>query len=70
MAPHMFNEMKLFSSLNHLPDPMPNGDHYQLFSGVYGSKPSEAHQSTLREKEGKGDQLLFNQGHRQRRTLI
>jgi hypothetical protein len=40
LSPELFNEV------HHLPDPMPNGDHYHPFSAVYGTDTSEEQKVT------------------------
>ena len=51
----------IFSTLYHLPDPIPNGELYKPFMDVYGSETSEKHLPSLKEKEGKGHGIVgFN----------
>ena len=58
LPPRLNNDV--FSMLSHLPDPVPNGDHYKSFADIYGSMTSECHLPSLHEKEAKGHKILFN----------
>ena len=51
---------EIFSTLHHLPDPVPNGDHYQPFADVYGTKTTEKDLPSLKEKESHGHKMPFN----------
>ena len=42
-----------FDSLHHLPDPVPDGDHYKKFENLYGSTTTEQHRPSLQECKGK-----------------
>ena len=50
----------IFSTLHHLPDPVPNGDHYQPFADVYGTITTEKDLPSLKEKESQGHKIPFN----------
>ena len=50
----------VFSTLYHLPDPMPNGEHFKTFQELYGAETSECHLPCSREKEAKGHKLPFS----------
>ena len=58
LPPRLNNDV--FSTLSHLPDPVPNGDHYKSFNDIYGSTASEYHLPSLHEKEAKGHKIPFN----------
>ena len=58
LPPRLSNEV--FWNLSHLPDPVPNGDHYQIFEELYGSVTTELHLPSLREKEAKGHNIPFS----------
>ena len=49
----------VFDSLHHLPNPMPDGDHYQEFEHLYGNDTTEQHRPSLQESEKKGSGIPF-----------
>ena len=50
----------VFAKLSHLPDPIPDGDHYKKFDDVYGTLTSEVHMPSLKEKIAKGHGLDYS----------
>ena len=42
---------ELFQSLHHLPDPMPNGDHYKAFNDSYGTETTENFRPSMKESD-------------------
>ena len=58
LSPRLNNGV--FSTLSHLPGPVPNGEHYKSFDDIYGSTTSECHLPSLHEKEAKGHKIPFN----------
>lgn len=50
----------IFDSLHHLPDPVPDSDHYKDFEHVYGKgETTEEHRPSLKEAEKKGSGIPF-----------
>ena len=50
----------VFSSLPHLPDPIPNGEHYKDFDTSYGTVTTEEHLPSLNEKMKKGHSMPYS----------
>ena len=50
---------EVFSTLNHLPDPIPNGDHYEEFESIYGSQTDENFWPSLVETKRKPWHAFF-----------
>ena len=50
----------VFAKLSHLPDPIPDGDHYKKFDDIYGTLTSEVHMPSLKEKIAKGHGLDYS----------
>ena len=50
----------VFSKLHHLPNPIPDGEHYKKFSDVYGTSTTEVHMPSLKEKIAKGHGMAFS----------
>ncbi len=50
----------VFSELSHLPDPIPDGEHYKAFDMVYGTETNEIHMPSLKDKLSKGHGLPFD----------
>ena len=42
----------VFQSLHHIPDPVPNGDHYKDFAALYGTETSEQHKPSSKDNSG------------------
>ena len=42
----------VFQSLHHVPDPVPNGDHYKDFAALYGTETSEQHKPSSKDNSG------------------
>ena len=57
---HLPTRMDNFETLEHLPDPIPNGEHYEPFENVYGNETSEKHCPSLNEKIKKDKNIPFN----------
>lgn len=51
---------EVFSTLNHLPDPIPNGDHYEEFESIYGSQTDEKFRPSLIEAKEKSHGMPFS----------
>ena len=41
-----------FQSLRHIPDPVPNGDHYRDFAALYRTETSEKHKPSSKDNSG------------------
>ena len=52
--------MENFAELAHLPDPVPNGEHYEAFENIYGKETSEKFRPPLNEKAKKDKNTPFN----------
>ena len=53
----------VFSTLNHLPDPVPGPqDHYKKFSEVFGTKTTEEHRPSSKKRSSKDKTLPFSAG--------
>ena len=50
----------VFEKLSHLPDPIPEGDHYKKFDDVYGTPTTEMYMPSLKEKIAKGHGLDYS----------
>ena len=50
----------VFSTLSHLPDPIPNGEHYKDFDSVYGTTTTEENLPSLSEKSKKGHGMTYS----------
>ena len=57
---HLPTRMDNFETLEHLPDLIPNGEHYEPFENVYGNETSEKHRPSLNEKIKKNKNIPFN----------
>ena len=57
---HLPTRMENFETLEHLPNPIPNGEHYEPFENVYGNETSEKHRPSLNEKIKKDKNIPFN----------
>ena len=52
---------EVFDSIHHLPDPVPDGDHYQDFSDLYGKgETTEQYRPSLSESEKKSSGIPFS----------
>ena len=50
----------VFDSFFHLPDPIPDGEHYKDFKSLYGKvEISEEHRPSLKEVENKSSRMPF-----------
>lgn len=52
--------LDIFETLNHLPDPVPRGDHYDDFESLYGTETSEIHRPSYNPQKVKGHNIPFS----------
>ena len=57
---HLPPRMDNFDELAHLPDPIPNGEHYKAFESIYGTETSEKHRPSLTFNVKKDKNIPFN----------
>ena len=50
----------IFANLHHLPDPVPRGDHYELFEEVYGKMTREERRPSLKENKVTSHGMLYS----------
>ena len=50
----------LFSNLHHLPDPVPNGEHYKSFDDLFGTSTTEQYRPSMKEVENKHHGMPFS----------
>ena len=51
---------EIFQTLNHLPDPVPRGDHYEAFETLYGTETEEIHRPSFNPQKVKGHNVPFS----------
>ena len=49
-----------FQTLNHLPDPVPRGDHYEAFETLYGTETKEIYRPSFNPQKVKGHNVPFS----------